>query len=274
MSYRIVVAVHNDEAVLHSTLLRSPILSQPNRLMCQRNFPTVGAAYNAAINECDDEYLVFVHPDVYLPCTWHDDFERSISWLQENDPNWGVLGLFGVASDGSRHGFTFSTGIGSFLGIPFSQPREIRTVDEFVFILRRESGLAFDQNLPTAQNHFAATDLCLAAKQRNMRSYVIPCFALHNSNRWSFLPFNFWKSYLYIRKKWRSELPVEAPYATLTVGCRPMFSSIFKSLFKRRSANLRVATRVDDPSALYNRLCRNMSSSLDIGQYNKRELVA
>ena len=262
MKYTIVVSVYKDEEVLNNTLLRSPAIKRANKVMCQNNFRTVSSAYNAAIQECDHDLLVFVHPDVYLPYNWHDAFERSISWLQMNDPEWGVLGLYGVASDGGRHGFTYSTGIGSFLGTPFNKPKQVRTVDEFVFVLRKSSGLFLDEMLPTAQNHLAAADLCISAESKNRRSYVIPCFALHNSNRWSQLPLNFWKSYLYIRNKWRSALPIEAPYTNITKTCMPMFKSIINSLISRRSTDLRTITRVDDPASLYSRLCCNLSSSL------------
>jgi hypothetical protein len=263
MSYTIVVSVHKDETVLESTLLRSPAIKRANQLICQRGFPTVAAAYNAAIRESREDCIVFVHPDVYLPIQWHDALERSLDWLQVNDPAWGVLGLYGVARNGSRHGFLFSTGIGRFLGVPFTTPRQVRTVDEFVFIIRRSSGLTLDEGLPAAQNHLAASDMCMEAERRHMRSYVLPCFAIHNSNRWSYLPLNFWETYLYFRKKWRASLPIEAPYTKITAGCAPMLSSMVRGLLRSRSENLRGTTRVSDPEALYSRLCRNLFLALD-----------
>lgn len=263
MKYTIVVSVFEDEEVLSSTLLRSPFADRGSKIMCQRGFPTVSAAYNDAIRKCDDEYMVFVHPDVYFPYNWHGAFMRSLDWLQKNDPEWGILGLYGVAGDGKRLGFTFSTGRGSFLGVPFDKPKKVRTVDEFVFVLRKSSGFQFDENLPTAQNHLAATDLCILAESRGMNSYVLPCFAIHNSNRWSNLPLNFWKSYLYIRKKWRSRLPIEVPYVRITAGCMPMVISIFRFFLKIRTKDIRVNTRVSNPDELYKRLRLDLSYALE-----------
>ena len=264
MKYTIVVSVYKDEAVLEETLLGSPAIERASQVMVQRGFDSVALAYNAAMRESDDDCMVFVHPDVYLPRNWHDAFERSIEWLEVNDPEWGLLGLYGVAADGTRHGFIFSTGMGSFLGVPFATPKEIRTVDEFLFVLRRSSGLTFDEKLPTAQNHLAASDICMEAERRQMHSYVLPCFAVHNSNRWSFLPLNFWKSYLYIRRKWSESLPIEAPYTKVTRGCGPMFKSILGGFLQSRSDTLRGATRVRDPEALYRQLSRDMSLAFGV----------
>jgi len=265
VNWSVVVAVYNDEAVLNSTLLRSPALQSATRVFYQKGFVTVAKAYNAAIRESAEDILVFLHPDVYLPAGWPDALRKSLDWLQENDPTWGVSGLLGVTQGGSIRGFTYSTGRGGFIGVPFAEPCEVRTLDEFVLILRRSSGLCFDERLPSVQNQLSATDLCLEARSRGMASYVLPCFALHNSNRWRNLPIGFWRCYLYMRQKWRAVLPIDLPYAKITASCLPMIKSTIRILLRFPFGNLRVVTRVSDPEALYEQLRRDLLALL--GEY-------
>jgi hypothetical protein len=255
-----VVAVYNDEHVLQNTLLRSNSLAVPGRLLIQRKYQTVAAAYNAGILQCTADVVVFLHPDVYLPDTWETSFNRSLQQLEKHDPNWGVLGLYGVRTDGAERGFLYSTGRQGILGSPFQNPQEVRTVDEFVFAIRRSSGLSCDGNLPSAQFQLGATDLCLDAERRKMKNYVIPCFTLHNSNRWSSLPLKFWPCYWYIRNKWKKFLPVKLPYTKVTRGCAPMLKNSVQRALTLGRRNHRVITRVADPVALYNQLRNDLSA--------------
>ena len=261
MDWSLAVSVYKDEAVLNSTLLRSPALQRAKQVLCQRDYPTVAAAYNAALRECAADVLVFAHPDVFLPEAWGDSLDRSLAWLNERDPQWGVAGVYGVCRDGSTRGFAYSTGLSRFLGAPFAEPSEIRTLDEFVFAVRRESGLEFDEKIPGAQSQLCTTDLCLQAEQRGLHSYALPCFVVHNSNTWTHLPLSFWKLYLYMRKKWRHVLPVTAPYSKLTVACLPMVANTVRGFIQGRGGVFRVATRVPDPAALYERLRRDVISA-------------
>jgi len=173
-----------------------------------------------------------------------------------------VAGMGGYTRNGSGRGFAYSTGIGGFIGVPFSEPCEVRTLDEFVFALRRSSGLTFDEKIPGAQSQLCTTDLCLQAERRGLRSYALTCFGLHNSNRWSDLPLNFWKCYLYIRKKWRDVLPVDVPDTRLTASWLPMIKNTVRGLLRLRRGH-RVVTRVVDPPALYEQLRRDLTLTFD-----------
>jgi Glycosyltransferase like family len=254
-----VVAVHNDEAVLKSTLLRSPSLQSPQRLLIQKDYDSVAAAYNAALQKTDANVILFLHPDVYLPEAWEASFGRALADLAEKDPDWGVLGLYGTAHDGTGRGFLYSTGRQGFIGAPSPSPERVRTVDEFVFAVRRVSGLRCDEKLPSAQFQLGATDLCLEAESRGMKNYVAPCFALHNSNRWSRLPMSFWPCYLHIRSKWKKSLPIRLPYAVITRGCGPMLKESIRTLLGIGGRRHRILTRVDDPVAFYQSLRDGLS---------------
>ena len=258
MLWSLVASVHNDEAVFQSTLLRSPALASAHQVFCQKGFPNVSAAYNAALRETKDDVLVFAHPDVYLPRAWSESFDKSINWLAREDPEWGVAGMFGCSQDGAPRGFAYSVGLGGFIGSPFSEPREVRTLDEFVFAVRRNSGLAFDENIPGAQSVLCTADLCLQAAKKGFRSYALPCFALHNSNRMSYLPLGYWKCYFYMRKKWNEVLTVDVPDSRITAGSLRMIKHATRGLL-RRGRGHRVITRVSDPAALYEQLRKGVT---------------
>src|SRR4051794_2290337 len=114
MNWAIVVSVYKDETVLNSTLLKSPALKAASRVLCQRNYTRVIEAYNAALQECEEDIVVFVHPDVYLPASWPEALQRSLEWLSKEDPGWGVLGLVGLTKEGVTKGCIFSTGLNGF----------------------------------------------------------------------------------------------------------------------------------------------------------------
>ena len=255
MKYSFSVAVHRDESALESTFLKSPIFAEGKTTpKILRNHESVATAYTQSILEATTDIVIFAHPDVYFPGNWHKSFTQALEWLDENDPNWGVIGLYGVNHSGKETGFTYSSGHGRFIGRPLSEPSKVATLDEFVFAVRKDGLLKFDTQLPSAQFQLGATDLCMQAAQRNMSNYVLPCFAIHNSNRWNSLPFSFWKCYLYIRKKWRKNLPIKAPYSEISHSCKPMLISSLKHIYKMDFRRFRETTRIDDPVALYYKL--------------------
>ena len=67
----------------------------------------------------------------------------------------------------------------------------VQTLDEIVLILKKSSGLRFDDSLP--HFHFYGTDICLRAAQRGMRSYAISAFCVHNTHQTLVLPEEFYE---------------------------------------------------------------------------------
>lgn len=258
-----VVSTFRDENVLQSNLEISPGLASATSLSVQKGFDSVCAAYNAALEGSPDDVIVFLHPDVYLPLGWDVALGHYVAHLQQVDPQWAVLGLVGSDRIGRTVGFTFSTGLDRFVGTPFDTPLRARTVDEFAFVVRRSSGLRFDEALPGPQSQLCATDICLEAEKRAMSTYVIPCFALHNSNGWSFLPHSFWQPYLFVRKKWRDVLPIHVPYTRVTRLCTPMiWNSVKLQVFGRKGFRRR--TRVDGVAQYYQDLRTRVASALNV----------
>ena len=248
MRYTIAAAV-NDEAVLQSSLLSSPELEKWAEIVLRRGCVSASAACNEALEMATGEIVIFVHQDVFLPAGWFARLESAIQWLDVTDSNWGVLGIYGMTADRQGRGWVYSTGLGARLGGPFPVPHEVRTLDEVVLVIRRSSGLRFDEHLPGF--HMYGTDICLRAESRGCRNYVVPCFAIHNSNGIRNLPPAFWQACQYVRRKWRDRLPVCAPCTTLD---RSALRSAIKRIRQLFYANLQRQTagsRVADPSALY-----------------------
>jgi hypothetical protein len=243
-----VISATNNSKVLESCLLKSPDLREASEVILQRGYVGAAAAYNNAIDKAQTDVLVFVHQDVYFPPGWLASLSGTLELLSKVDPNWGVLGVWGVnqsPEDGT--GFLYCTANGR-LGNHFEGVREVRTLDEVLLVIRKSSGLRFDEQLPGF--HMYGADLCLQAKQREMKSYAISAFCIHNTNSYKMLPWEFWRCYLLMRKKWRSVLPIATSCTEITLGCWPMFrwniSRAINILLKRH----RVATRLDDPSQL------------------------
>ncbi len=273
--WSIAISIYGDEKVMETNLAKSPSLAPASQVLVQPGFDKVVTAYNDALDKCQSDVLVFAHPDVYLPSPWAGQLQTALHWLQENDPDWAVLGLFGCDSRGSGVGFTYSVGLGRFVGTPLAYPVPARTVDEFVFVVRKSSGLRFDENLPGPQSQLCAPDICLQAERQGMSVYIIPAFALHNSNGWSILPLKFWKPYLFVRKKWVSELPVRLPYAHITKWCTPLLKNTARSWLKYRKSGYRTNSRVADVEAHYTRLRESTAAAFSGAGFGiASELVA
>jgi GT2 family glycosyltransferase len=243
-----VISATNNNRVLESSLLSSPDLRDASQVILQRGYSGAAAAYNHAIDKAQSDLLVFVHQDVYLPAGWLASLRRTLELLSKVDPNWGVLGIWGVnksPTDGT--GFLYCTANGR-LGNAFEGVREVRTLDEVLLIMRKSSNLRFDEQLPGF--HMYGPDICLEAKRQGMRSYAISAFCIHNTSSYKMLPLDFWRCYLLMRKKWRSALPIATSCTEITFGCWPMIRWNVT-----RAANIllrrhRVVTRHEDPSQL------------------------
>ncbi len=186
------VATNNPE-VLAANFLSSPFLAAPNehQVLLQRNFASAGRAYNDAIGASANDLIVFAHQDVYFPAGWVAQLRRAISQLDESDPNWGVLGCWGMTQNGEYRGHICSA-TQSVHGRPFGRPAQVQTLDELVLILKKSSGLRFDDNL--AHFHLYGADICMTAAQRRLNSYAICAPCIHNSEQGEILPSEYYSA--------------------------------------------------------------------------------
>lgn len=257
--WSLIVAV-NDPRVLHDTLLRSPDIDRRCEIITEAGHASAGQAYNAGLAQATREIQVFAHQDVFLPAGWLDHLMDSIDRLEKVDPAWGVLGVFGVTWMLEKRGYVYSTGLKNMIGEPFQGIYEAISLDEMVLVLRRSAGLRFDEQLPGF--HLYGTDICLEARQRGLRSYILPLFCIHNSNGIQSFPAAFWKGYFYLQRKWRGQLPLHTCCTTITRLGWPMARRFVRDSVYGLFGPEGVGRRCADPETLYQNLLSSGQSSL------------
>ncbi|KZX10265.1 glycosyltransferase [Methanobrevibacter filiformis] len=183
-----IICVYNNEKILNEYLIRGLNNQKDNNfnlfLVDNRNnkFKSAAAAFNYAASKVDAEYLVFTHQDIYLPEGWVVETEKIIKSLK----NPGVIGVAGK----SLFDYNILTNIEHDTpprkpnpSIPISNPVEVETVDECLFIIPKS---VFDENKfdTTCCDgwHLYGADYCLDMKNKGYNVYVIPTYLYHVSN--------------------------------------------------------------------------------------------
>jgi hypothetical protein len=213
-SITFVIAVNNKD-VFESNFLASPCLSgaHSHQIIVQEGFPSASTAYNNAMDRSTNDLIVFAHQDIILPESWLLDLQRALDSLERTDPQWGVLGCYGETLDDHGRGYIYSGGLG-IMGKLMDRPAPVQTLDEIVLILRKSSGLRFDEDLP--HFHFYGTDICMAAAARGWKSYAISAFCIHNTQQNLVLPKEFYESYRHVKHRWKNSLPIRTTCVTIT----------------------------------------------------------
>jgi hypothetical protein len=244
-----VIAVNNRKLFEHN-FLASPCLGQPqdHQILVQENFSSGAKAYNDAIDRAANDLVVFCHQDILLPKTWLSQLQRALDQLAVADPNWGVLGSYGKTQDGRGWGHVYSSGR-NVIGEPLQQPVAVQTLDEIVLILRKSSGLRFDDSLP--HFHFYGTDICLRAAKRGMKSYAVSTFCIHNTHQTLVLPKEFYESGRHIKQVWKDYLPIQTTCIRITKADLPLYGRKLREFYLRHIRRKECGgTRVQDPLPL------------------------
>jgi hypothetical protein len=245
------VAVNNIE-ILQKNLLLSPELLKDHKhqVIIKQNYSSASLAYNNAIDEAENEIIIFIHQDVYLPETWFPDLSLCLSFLEERQMNWGVLGCFGSrkGTHGSAYGGlgrVYANGIG-FHGMELTEPKPVDTLDEIILIIRKSSGLRFDPSLP--HFHLYGTDICMSAKDKGMTNFAFQGFCIHNTNQLLSLPKEFYDCYYYVKKKWAKFLPIDTSCIVISRFDKKLRVRKARELIKKILGRIKSPLlRVDDP---------------------------
>lgn len=208
------VAAVNQPDILAANLAASPALAaRPDRLNTQADQPSASVAYNRGLDETGAGIVVFAHQDVYLPDGWDDTLARCLHELDARDPTWAVAGLIGRTPDNAIAGRVWSTGLVREVGDAAGLPVPTTCVDELLIILRRASGLRFDEDLPSF--HLYGTDIVQMARKSGHGAYIIHAPVVHNSRPVQSLKGGFDKAYAYLQTKMAADLPVQTLIATI-----------------------------------------------------------
>lgn len=252
MSWALVSAV-NDPGVLEHSLLRSPDVASASGVILKSGYDSAGKAYNAALEECDTDICLFAHQDVFFPAGWMQNLYEGISLIEQSDPGWGVIGLFGIDTHGVHRGHVYSTGLKRMLGQPEQAAVLAVSVDELAIVLNRHSRLTFDSELPGF--HLYGTDICLEAMRRGVKCYIISNCCVHNSvGIGHSFPRAFWHAYRFMQRKWNSVLPVKTACATIYRNPLRSESMRIATGLWRRIRRTKAGDRADDPSELWQRI--------------------
>ncbi len=251
MKWSLISAVNNDQ-VLQSCLLKSEDAKSATEVILQRGYPSAALAYNNAIEQAQSDILVFAHQDVYLPKDWIAALGRAIERLNSTDPAWAVLGVYGVRKSGDHVGHVYCAGVQRILGQEFADPQLVSSLDELLLIVRKSSGVRFDERI--GGYHFYGTDICLEAQRRGFQAYAISALCIHNTNGYKMLPAQFWRNFFLVRRKWWDVLPVTTSCMQITRSYWPMIrwniGQAKSILLKQHHPGKRVA----DPAELYRQL--------------------
>ncbi len=224
------IVVTNDQEILNTNLLASPCLqgNHLHQIIVQQGYDSAAVAYNDAFLRAQHDIIVFVHQDVYLPAEWIADLESSIRALTQSDPNWGVLGCWGVKQNGDGFGYLYTPGQ-NVIGSVFSTPEPVQTLDEVVLAVRKDSGLRFNEKLRGF--HLYGADICLEASRRGMRSYAISAFCVHNSRQHFRLPREFYSCYWQLKSLHKEFLPIHTSCIRITRLNWPMWWRRMKEIY-------------------------------------------
>lgn len=250
------VVVANDLEILRNNLLASPCLQghHPHQVIVQQRFTSAAGAFNAALSQSCNDVVAFIHQDVYLPEGWLSDIEYTLQLMAALDPNWGVLGCWGVKRSGQGIGYLYTPGQ-EVIGGPQNLPDAVQTLDEVVLILRKSSGLTFNEAL--SGFHFYGADICLAAAKLRLRSYAISAFCIHNSRQHFRLPRDFYACYRQIKRLRREFLPIQTSCVRITRFNRYMWWRRIKETFywlRPGAHQEELGTRATDPLTILRHL--------------------
>ena len=213
-SFAIVVAT-NDAACLNQNLLASPdVWAGHVSVNVQEGAVSASAAYNAGLAETSAEFVIFAHQDVYFPAGWFTALAAQIEAVAAIDPHWGIIAPFGMTADGQHIGQVWSTSLGRVVGQELKAPVAIQSMDELVIVLRRASGVTFDEALPGY--HMYGTDIVQTSIALGHGAFACQLPLVHNDNFHGRLGSDFTESYNFVRRKWRDALPIRTPVVWVT----------------------------------------------------------
>lgn len=179
-----IACVYNDVEVRRHCLDRSIAAGEGGGVEVQylpidntaRQFASAGAALNHATRLATHDVVVFAHQDVHL----HDLDRLARAAAALADPGWGVLGACGMTASGDLVGRLRDRVI--LIGAPAPEPAQVQTLDEVLFMARRDTLLAHPLSEdPRLAWHAYAVEYALRMRALGRRAGAVDTAITHNS---------------------------------------------------------------------------------------------
>jgi GT2 family glycosyltransferase len=149
-----------------------PIFNTNNRY-------SAAQALNIGINKARGDIIVLCHQDVLFFKGWVDLMFERIGEIGHN--KWGVLGTAGITERDKTVGAVYNLkGRMQWRQSAKGKVSPVQTVDEHCMIIRKNSGLKFDEKVFNGF-HCYGPDICLNAISRGMKNFGILCPLVHDS---------------------------------------------------------------------------------------------
>jgi len=259
------VCASNNPRILAENLLRSPaIASGAYPLEVIENAASATQAYNLGLDRTKADIIVFLHHDVYLPLGWDDLLRQRIAEVEAVDPNWALLGAFGIAMDSRAYGPVWSSSIDFIAGLMPLAPVPVQSFDELLFVLRRGSGLRFDAGLTGW--HMYGTDIVCQARAKGLGAYSVALPLIHNDGYKETLDANFEAAFRYMARKWSNMLPLKTPVVKITRSARDLYKWRWNLWRSRKQRRAQAAPDARDPRD-YARACGWMDLRPSLSAY-------
>ena len=235
MSGFVIACASHAPAILSANLGRSPLLATRS-LHIESNAPSAAIAYNRALDATTAPVVVFAHHDVYLPSGWETLLAARLAELPDD---WAVFGSFGIGMDGAHIGPVWSSSLGMIVGRVPMAPMPVQSLDELLIVLRRDSGLRFDEGLPGW--HMYGTDIVQSARAAGQGAYAgaLPC--IHNDRYHGALGDDFDAAYRFMQRKWAAALPLRTPITKISRSGLHLMRDRWRN---RRTAGFREAMAI------------------------------
>ncbi len=247
-----VAAAVNDRAILADCLARSPDIANGTLgLKTYEGFANAGIAYNQALDECEAPWILFAHQDVYLPTGFAARITQALQELSDSAPDWAVAGVVGGTESGAVIGQVWCSGNGRLIKGVADLPARAATLDELIIIIRRDSGLRFDLNLPSF--HLYAADIILTAKAAGRSTWVVDAPVVHHSRPVVNLGGGYAQAWNYLRRKWRAQLPIPNLVCPITRSRLTLWEKDLRIRFANRGRSER-GEALGDPVEIAKRL--------------------
>jgi len=141
-------------------------------------FTSLSKALNCGLNVCNSENVILCHQDLLVPNDWLNRIRKNIQQLEVDKVDWGVIGPAGITMNHIPHYYLLDNSMKKMHEHDKFR-NEVFCLDELCMIIKKSSGLKFDEQLDGF--HFYGLDLCTSALKKGLRNFAIDAWCCHNS---------------------------------------------------------------------------------------------